>query len=85
MRLKIISGGTGASTKIIDRDTGEALEGVVEVEFNVKIGEAAQVRLTINDIELDADTEVDGELPGGKGLPTPRGPIMPGGKKPCGQ
>ena len=48
MELKIISDGTSAGTKVMDRRTGEVLEGVISVEWSVKFGEIAVAKIELN-------------------------------------
>ena len=58
MKLKIVSEGTGATTKVVDAETGEAVENILGLEISMdafNLEAAILIRdpeLSINDIEV---------------------------------
>ena len=58
MKLKIVSEGTGATTKVVNADTGEEVENVLGLEISMdafNLEAAILIRdpnLSINDIEV---------------------------------
>ena len=58
MKLKIVSGGTGATTKVVDAETGEAVENILGLEISMdafNLEAAILIRdpeLSIDDIEV---------------------------------
>ena len=58
MKLKIVSGGTGATTKVVNAETGEPVENILGLEISMdafNLEAAILIRdpeLSINDIEV---------------------------------
>ena len=58
MKLKIVSEGTGATTKVVDAETGEAVENILGLEISMdafNLEAAILIRdpeLSIDDIEV---------------------------------
>lgn len=63
MRLKIISDGTQEGTKVIDSKTGEELEDVLEVHYEVtECGVEAVVILECVAAEIESDFDIEEDL-----------------------
>jgi hypothetical protein len=57
MRLRIISDGTPHSTRVIDEDTGEKVEGVTSVNIDINLERSiARIELLNPKIDIIADT-----------------------------
>jgi hypothetical protein len=55
MKIKIISDGTSGGTQIIDAETGQAVEGVTAVLWQITGSRGlAQVALTFEHVEIEA-------------------------------
>ena len=65
MKLKIVSGGTGATTKVVNAETGEPVENILGLEISMdafNLEAAILIRdpeLSINDIEVQAVRQGD--------------------------
>lgn len=57
MKLKIISDGTSAGTRVIDRETGVELEGVKRVRFDMQVGQLGLIWLELENHELEIIVE----------------------------
>jgi len=60
MRIKIISDGAGLNTKVIDADTGEIVNGVISVKWELtglKYMAKATIEIVNPQVELIGETE----------------------------
>lgn len=57
MKLKVISDGTIAGTKVLDRETGEELENVAGLHILIRSGKRSIVTMEILDPELMIEAE----------------------------
>ncbi len=64
MKVKIVSDGTEVGTKVIDCDTGEAIENVYSAVWECDIDNVRLARLTlkIRPVEIEAVGDVEMEL-----------------------
>lgn len=59
MRIRIISNGNPLTTKVIDAQTGEPLEGVIKVEWEITpAGAIAKLHLASAEMDVTADDPV---------------------------
>jgi hypothetical protein len=58
MRLKIVSGGAGASTHIVDTDTGAKLKNVVKVVWSCEARRLATCTLELVHVPVEVEGEV---------------------------
>ncbi len=54
MKLKIVSGGTGATTKVVDAETGEEVENVLSLELSMDAFNV-EAAILIRDPHLNID------------------------------
>jgi hypothetical protein len=59
MKIKIISDGTSAGTKIVDQDTGEFLNNAVSVTWRISVHGTAVATVTLRDVPVDVVGEAD--------------------------
>jgi len=59
MKLKLISDGSmrPEGTKIVNAETGELIEGISKVEWNIKAGELAEVVIFVINPEVEIFVE----------------------------
>ncbi len=55
MKIKFVSKGTGEDTSVVNAETGEAIEGVVSLEYKVNCGEIGFLHLTIAGVDADIE------------------------------
>ena len=60
MKVKVISDGTSHGTSVIDKETGEALEGIMNIDIFID-PYSVVAKITLVGVELDLDIE-DGEV-----------------------
>lgn len=58
-RIRIVSNGTSPGTRVEDADTGEDIEGVVNVEWSCAVDEVARAVVTFDAVLADVVGEVD--------------------------
>ena len=60
MKLKIVSDGTRAGTKVVDADTGEVLEGVHMLSWGFSAGDQmADAMIAVEGVQVDIESTVD--------------------------
>ena len=57
-KLKIISDGTSAGTRVVRADTGEKLKGVRKAAWVCVVGEIAIARFELIGVEIEASAEI---------------------------
>lgn len=58
MKLKIISDGTSFGTKIIDSTTGEEVEEITSIRWEITAGEVSRATITFDRIQCVVEGEV---------------------------
>lgn len=53
MKIKIISDGTAKNTTVIDQKTGERLEGVININWNIQVGGLSKCTIKLHNIPLE--------------------------------
>ncbi len=59
MKLRIVSEGSGRTTRVENADTGEIIDGVVKVEWEVDVESLALARITLHGTLIDAVVPAD--------------------------
>ena len=57
-KLKIISDGTSAGTRVVRADTGEKIEGVRKAAWVCMVGKIAIARFELIGVEIEASAEI---------------------------
>ena len=55
MKLKIISDGTSLGTKIVNSDTGEEVEEITSIHWEITAGEGSRATIQFDRIQCDVD------------------------------
>ena len=58
MRIKLISGGTGATTQVVNAATGEPIEGIYRAHIVIKANDEVFVALTFRNVPLEIEAEL---------------------------
>jgi hypothetical protein len=53
IKLKIVSDGTSNGTHVVDRETGEELKDIMEIEWRITVGNIAEVILTMRNVPVE--------------------------------
>lgn len=59
MRIRIVSDGIEDGTRIEDADTGDELEGVIDVVWGVSAGNRAWAKIAVQDVSVDITGDVE--------------------------
>ena len=76
MKLKIVSGGTGATTKVVNAETGEAVENILGLEISMDAF-TLEAAILIRDPELSIDDIEVQEVRQGDPTRNVREPVNP--------
>lgn len=57
MRIKIVGDGTPRGTTVVDADTGERLEGVTAVEWQMDARNLATAKITLLKVPVEVEAE----------------------------
>ena len=52
-KLKIVSGGAGFNTAVLDAETGEYIDGVIGVDITIRVDDLTRVVLTLDNVPID--------------------------------
>ena len=58
MRVRITSDGNAYTTKVVNADTGERLDYVAEIDVKIRPGKENEVRLLVEEVDVDIAGEV---------------------------
>lgn len=57
MKVKIVSDGTPKGTKVVDIETGEVIENITRIFWEVSLDSLAKAHIEIADCEIEVEAE----------------------------
>jgi hypothetical protein len=61
VKIRVVSQGTGATSRVENAETGEVVEGVVAVEVSLRVNEANRALVEFLDVPVDVIAETEDE------------------------